>query len=71
MSWLDGGPSLVIERWEMRLSFASPMDEELANLLFPQLPLQLPQWVSRETPWLVLSFLAPRHCLVFVRDMTI
>ena len=55
----------------MRLSFTSPMDEELANLLFPRLPLRSLQWVSREPPWLDMPFLAPRHCLVFVRDMTI
>ena len=32
----------MIESWEMQLSFASPADEELANLLFPQLLLSLP-----------------------------
>ena len=70
MSWIDLGPFFVIERWEIQLS-AFPMNEELANLLFPRLPLRSPRWVSRESSWLVLPFLAGRHCLVFVRDMMI
>ena len=71
MSWIDRGPSFVIESWEMRLSIASPADGGLANLLFPRLPLRSPRWVLREPFWLGVPFPAPIHCSVFVRDMTI
>ena len=71
MSWIDQGLSFVIEMWEMQLSFPSPVDKELENLLFQQSLLRLPRWVSREPPWLDLPFLVPRYCSVFVWDMTI
>ena len=61
----------MIEMWEMRLSFISPVGEQLANLLFPQSPLQFPRLVLWELFWLNVPFAAPRHCLVFVRGMTI
>ena len=61
----------MIESWEMRLSIASPVDEELANLLFLRSPLQSPCWPSREPLRFDLLFPTPIHCSVFVRDMTI
>ena len=33
MSWIDGGPSFVIESWEIRLSIAFPAVEESVSAI--------------------------------------
>ena len=61
----------MIKSWEMQLSFTSPADEELTNLLSPRSPLRSPRWVSREPLQLDVPFPAPKYCSVFVRNMMI